>query len=136
MERFIEDVEYVAAFTIEKHATNNITYKESTWFAAITYHATEKFEIVARHEAFWAHPGKFDLVITDMTMPKMTGDELAKEIMAIRPDIPIILCTGFSERITEERAKEMGIKAFVMKPFAIRDFASTIRKVLDQEKEK
>ena len=71
-----------------------------------------------------------------MTMPKMTGDELAKEIMAIRPDIPIILCTGFSERITEERAKEMGIKAFVMKPFAIRDFASTIRKVLDQEKEK
>jgi PAS domain S-box-containing protein len=87
-------------------------------------------------EAFKAQPEKFDLVITDMTMPKMTGDELAKELMAIRPNIPIILCTGFSERITEERAEEMGIRAFSMKPFVMRDFSSAIRKVLNQEKEK
>jgi len=71
-----------------------------------------------------------------MTMPKVTGDELAKELMAIRPDIPIILCTGFSERITEEMAKALGIKAFVMKPFVIHDLANTIRRILDQEKEK
>ena len=87
-------------------------------------------------EAFRARPGKFDLVITDMTMPKMTGDELAKEIMAIRPDIPIILCTGFSERINEEKAQAIGIRGFVMKPFVIRDFVNTIRKALNQEKEK
>jgi two-component system cell cycle sensor histidine kinase/response regulator CckA len=87
-------------------------------------------------EAFKAQPEKFDLVITDMTMPKMTGDELAKELMAIRPNIPIILCTGFSERITEESAKEIGIRAFSMKPFVMRDLSSTIRKVLNQKKEK
>jgi two-component system cell cycle sensor histidine kinase/response regulator CckA len=54
------------------------------------------------------------------------------EVMKIRPDIPIILCTGFSARITEERAKDMGIKAFVMKPLLIRDLANTVRKVLDR----
>ena len=91
---------------------------------------------IEAHEAFRTQPDKFDLVITDMTMPKVTGDELAKELMAIRPDIPIILCTGFSERITEEMAKALGIKAFVMKPFVIHDLANTIRRILDQEKEK
>ena len=87
-------------------------------------------------EAFRTLPNKFDLVITDMIMPKMTGDELVKELMAIRSDIPIILCTGFSERITEEKAKAIGISAFAMKPFVIRDLANTIHKVLDQEKER
>lgn len=74
----------------------------------------------------------FDLIITDMTMPNMTGEKLAKEMMHVRPDIPIILCTGFSERITEERSRKIGIKAFSMKPFAIRDLALTVRKVLDE----
>ena len=82
-------------------------------------------------EAFKAQPEKFDLVITDMTMPKMTGDELAKEIMAIRPDITIILCTGFSERINEEKAQAIGIRGFVMKPFVIREMAQAIRRVLN-----
>ncbi|MBW1767380.1 MAG: response regulator, partial [Deltaproteobacteria bacterium] len=67
-------------------------------------------------EAFRADPYKFDLIITDMTMPNMTGDVLAEEIMAIRPDIPIMLCTGFSERITKENAKKIGIREFAMKP--------------------
>ena len=74
---------------------------------------------------------QFDLVITDMTMPNMMGDELAAEIMTIRPDIPIILCTGFSGRISEEQALENGIRAFVMKPFGINELAETVRKVLD-----
>lgn len=60
----------------------------------------------------------------------MTGEKLAKELMEIRPDIPIILCTGYSERITEEKAKEIGIKAFVMKPLVMRDLAKTVRKAL------
>ena len=66
-------------------------------------------------------------------MPNMSGDELALKIMVVRPDIPVILCTGFSTRITEEKAKNMGIKAFIMKPFIKKDIAETLRKVLDQE---
>ncbi|MCP4579785.1 MAG: response regulator [Deltaproteobacteria bacterium] len=82
---------------------------------------------------FKEKPEAFDLVITDMTMPNMTGDRLAKEIMEIRSDMPVILCTGFSELISEEQAKEMGIKAFVMKPALVHEMAATIRQVLDQE---
>ncbi|MBW2710078.1 MAG: response regulator, partial [Deltaproteobacteria bacterium] len=79
---------------------------------------------------FRLEPDRFDLVITDMTMPKMTGDKLALELMKIRPDIPIILCTGHSKLISEKQAKEMGIRAFVMKPILKRTMAETVRKVL------
>ena len=65
-----------------------------------------------------------------MTMPKMTGDQLARELMKIRSDIPIILCTGFSPKISEKQAKEIGIKAFVMKPLVGRGMAETVRKTL------
>ena len=82
-------------------------------------------------ELFLAEPGKFDLVITDMTMPHMTGDKLAQELIKIRPDIPIILCTGHSKRISEEKAKGLGIRAFVMKPISTRVMAETVRKALD-----
>lgn len=83
-------------------------------------------------EVFKAQPDKFDLVVTDQTMPTMTGGELSKELMRIRPDIPIILCTGYSEMIDEDKAKSMGIREFVMKPLLMRDLAETIRKVLDK----
>ena len=66
-----------------------------------------------------------------MTMPNMTGKDLARELMTIRPDIPVIICTGFSEQIDERRAKEMGISAYVMKPIVMRQIASTIREVMD-----
>ena len=82
-------------------------------------------------ELFRSEPDRFDLVITDMTMPHMTGDKLARELMEIRPDIPIILCTGHSKLISEKQAKEMGIKAFVGKPILKRAMAETVRKVLD-----
>jgi PAS domain S-box-containing protein len=80
---------------------------------------------------FRAQPEAFDLVITDYTMPQMTGAELASEILRVRPDIPIILCTGYSEMITEGEAKKRGIRAFVMKPLSRRSLAEVIRKVLD-----
>jgi PAS domain S-box-containing protein len=82
-------------------------------------------------EIFKAAPDKFNLVISDMTMPAMTGDSLAKELMQIRPEIPVIICTGYSEQIDESRAKEMGIKGFLMKPFTIRELSKTVRQVLD-----
>ena len=77
-------------------------------------------------------PSRFDLVITDQTMPEMTGVELAKEILAIRPDMPIIMCTGFSHLVNEESARAAGIKAFVMKPLTKREIAKTVREVLDR----
>ena len=76
------------------------------------------------------NPGSYDLLITDMTMPHMTGDILARDAMAIRPDIPVVLCTGYSELITAEKANQLGIAAFLMKPFTISDMACTVRAVL------
>jgi CheY-like chemotaxis protein len=95
------------------------------------YEVTTRTSSIEALKLFRTKPDQFDLVITDMTMPHMTGDKLAQGLMQIRPDIPIILCTGFSERISEERAKGMGIKAFVMKPIVIRDIANTVRRILD-----
>ncbi len=83
-------------------------------------------------EAFEADPQAIDLVITDMTMPEMTGDELARRILANRPDLPIILCTGYSERITEAAAEALGIRGFVMKPVVIRELAFLLRDILDE----
>ena len=83
-------------------------------------------------ELFRQQPQHFDLVITDYTMPRMTGVDLAREMMKIRPDVPIILVTGFNERITENQARDMGIRAFVMKASTIRDFAEIVRRVLDK----
>jgi PAS domain S-box-containing protein len=84
-------------------------------------------------ELFRKDPEAFDLVITDMTMPGMRGDLLVGEIIEIRNDIPVILCTGYSEHISEERAKEIGIQEYVMKPIEMKVLAKTIRKVLDGE---
>ena len=82
---------------------------------------------------FRDHPGDYDLVITDQSMPEMTGDLLAKELLIVRPDIPIILITGYSEVVNEEKAKAIGIKAFVMKPVSIQELAETIRRVLEPQ---
>ena len=82
-------------------------------------------------ELFRSKPDQFDLVITDLTMPKMTGDKLVKEILNIRPDIPIVLCTGFSEKIDEKKANAIGAADYIEKPLDKRDFAFKIRKVLD-----
>lgn len=81
-------------------------------------------------DAFRAKPDGFDLVITDMTMPKMTGDRLAIEMMKIKPEIPVILCTGYSELINEDQAKKLGLKALIMKPILLQEMAMTIREIL------
>jgi signal transduction histidine kinase len=96
------------------------------------YHAVTRTSSIEAFELFQHDPYRFDLVMTDMTMPNMTGEKLAGKILEIRPDIPIILCTGYSEHITEQRAKTMGIRAFVMKPMVMRDLANKIRDVLDK----
>ena len=82
---------------------------------------------------FSEKPSEFDLVITDQTMPFMTGEELGKLLMRIRPDIPVILCTGYSDLISSEKATAMGFRGFIMKPFTVREGAQLVRSVLDQK---
>jgi ABC-type amino acid transport substrate-binding protein/signal transduction histidine kinase/CheY-like chemotaxis protein len=74
-----------------------------------------------------------DLIITDMTMPTLTGVELAQQLIRLRADIPIILCTGFSENINAAKAKEIGIREYLMKPVVMKELADTVRKVLDEK---
>jgi CheY-like chemotaxis protein len=82
-------------------------------------------------DRFKAAPDQFDLVITDMTMPRMNGDKLAVELLKLRPDIPIIICTGFSHQITMEKANEIGIRSLLMKPVFLDDLTRTLREILD-----
>ena len=96
------------------------------------YHVTVRINSLEALEAFRANPYAFDLVISDMTMPYLTGDRLTREIKNIRSDIPVIVCTGFSERIDEEKAREMGIRAVLMKPLVRVEFAKMVRKALDE----
>ncbi len=83
-------------------------------------------------EAFLSSPNDFDIVITDQTMPNIVGSELARQMLNSRPDIPIILCTGYSAMISEEKAEEIGIKRFLMKPVSRKDLAITVREELDR----
>jgi PAS domain S-box-containing protein len=84
---------------------------------------------------FSANSDIFDLVITDQTMPKLTGKDLIAEIKKIRPNIPTILCTGYSSKIDEDEAPKLGISAFMMKPLELSQLSQTIRQVLDGDKE-
>jgi len=79
---------------------------------------------------FREDPNRFDLVVSDYTMPHMTGTELAVQILRMRPDIPIVLCTGFSASVTEEQAKELGIRSFLLKPVSPVLLAQTISALL------
>lgn len=96
------------------------------------YSVTTRTSSIEGLELFRSNSNRFDLVITDMTMPNMTGDILAIELMKIRPDIPVILCTGFSNKISDESASDIGIKALAYKPIVRSDLAETVRKVLDE----
>jgi len=88
-----------------------------------SFEALEKFE----HQS-----GKFDLVITDQTMPHMTGFDLAKRLLKINPSINVILCTGYSEIVTQEKAESEGIKTLIYKPIRKKEIAGIIREVLDK----
>ena len=98
------------------------------------YSVATRTSSVEALELFRSKPDDFDLVVTDMTMPNMTGDKLATELIKIRSDIPIILCTGYSKKISDESAADMGIKAIAYKPIVMADLAKTVRKVLDAAK--
>ena len=102
---------------------------------SLGYDVTTRTSSIEALELFKVRPDFFDLIITDMTMPNMTGESLARNLLNIRPDIPIIICTGYSASMTREKVGDMGINAIVMKPIIKKDIAHTIRQVLDADKE-
>jgi CheY-like chemotaxis protein len=97
------------------------------------YHVQASTSSLEALHLFRSSPHAFDLVITDYTMPLMTGVDLARELLFTRPGLPIILCTGYSEEINETVARETGVKELVMKPFNMHGIATVIRRALDGE---
>ncbi len=116
---FVDDEEVVVDASVR--ILDRLGYNVSS--ATSSKHALKTFRM---------QPESFDLVITDMTMPGMTGLELARELIQIRPDIPIILCTGYSQMITPENITAIGIKELIVKPFNRSEIAAVIRKVLEK----
>jgi len=108
-----------------------IASMEKQLLERLGYHVTTRTGSIEALEAFKANPDKYDFVITDMTMPNMTGIQLAREIKNIKVNIPIIICTGFSEQLTDEKCQALDIQGYAMKPVIIRELAETIRNALD-----
>ena len=96
------------------------------------YQVTVRNNSLEALETFQNQPDQYDLIITDQTMPGMTGADIARRTIQIRPDIPIILCTGYSTVISEEKAKSIYIKEFALKPLSKKNLTVLIRKVLDK----
>ncbi len=112
---------------------HRIVELEKQMIESLGYMVFSRTSSIEALEAFKYDPHKFDIVVTDQTMPNMTGKELAKALIDIRPDIPVIICTGFSEKVTMEKIKSIGIKAFLTKPIPKADMALTLRRVLDEK---
>ncbi len=110
----------------------DIAIMEETILKRLGYQVVKYTNSIEALEAFCETPDKFDMVITDMAMPSMPGDKLAVELIKTRPDIPILLCTGFSETISDEKVASIGVKGLVMKPVAINKFVEKVRHVLDE----
>ena len=100
----------------------------------IGYKVTVRTNSIEALSIFQNQPEAFDLVITDQTMPEMTGFDVARRMLQIRPDLPIILCTGYSSQISEEKVRAYGIKGFAMKPLSKNDIATLVRRLLDDSK--
>ncbi|MCF6246030.1 MAG: transporter substrate-binding domain-containing protein [Desulfobacula sp.] len=109
----------------------SIIKMEKKMLKRLGYHVTSRTVSSKALEIFKANPDNFDLIITDMTMPGMTGVQLANEIRDVRKDIPVIICSGFSDQINEKNSKEFGIQGYIAKPVIKRELAKTIRDILD-----
>lgn len=113
---------------------SSVDMMEKFVLQGLGYKVTAKTSSTEALADFKTSPHSFDAVITDMTMPQITGERLVQEIRAIHPTIPVILCTGYSEKITPERAALIGIDQFLLKPLNMLTLARSIRKVIDMKK--
>ncbi len=95
------------------------------------YTVTTSTSSIEALQLFQSQPNQFDMVITDMTMPKMTGDQFAQKLLEIRSDIPVVICTGYSDRISGAKAQALGLRELVMKPLSMQDLARKVRHVLN-----
>lgn len=100
------------------------------------YLVTGKVSSIEALKVFQADPAQFDLIITDMAMPRMAGDQLVQKLFKIRSDVPIIICTGHRDRIDKEKAVALGVAAYQMKPYDKKVLANTVRRVLDEAKDR
>jgi CheY-like chemotaxis protein len=116
----VDDEEYI--LNLERQILGRLGYE-------VTSYSSSSEALLA----FRRNPEAFDLVISDVTMPGITGDKLAIEMMKIRPHIPVILCTGYNENITQEKVFSLGVKGFLLKPIRKKALAEKIAKVLDKE---
>jgi len=114
---FVDDEPSIVAFSRE--LLGSLGYRVSAYLSS-----------TKALEAFAAAPGAYDLVITDMTMPELTGEALAGKLRELRPDVPVILCTGFSERMNAEKARRLGVNGFLEKPYTASQIAMVLRAVL------
>jgi PAS domain S-box-containing protein len=103
-----------------------------TLLERLGYEVTTRTNSLEALAIFQSNPNQFDAVITDQTMPGMTGIDLARRLLQIRPDLPIILCTGYSNLVDEDQARALGIKKFAMKPLTNKDIAALLHEVLTQ----
>jgi CheY-like chemotaxis protein len=115
----VEDIDLI--LELERNMLENLGYRVTCFLNSIE-----------AYEHFLKEPDSFDLVLTNLTMPFLNGTELAREIHDLQPDLPIILCTGFSEKLTDNLLQSLGVKDILKKPVIKKDLAKIIRKVLDE----
>lgn len=108
---------------------NKMLFSQLGYTVVVTTDPLEALEI------FSSHPDNFDLVITDQTMPKLTGEELAVNILKIRPTMPVVICTGYSARMSEKRCRQLGIRKLVSKPVNITYLSQLVRQLLDNRED-
>jgi len=111
---------------------DSIVKMEKKMLERLGYQVTSHTSSIKALDSFRTNPDKFDLVISDMAMPNLSGDKLAVELTRICPEIPILLCTGFSETLSEEKARSLGINGFLWKPIKMKDLSRKVREVLDE----
>jgi CheY-like chemotaxis protein len=119
-------------FVDDEHAIVNMG---KVMLERLGYHVTATTSSEEAFRLLRTTPDDFDVLITDHTMPFMTGDRLAKEALRIRPGLPIVLITGFSEQVTELNYRALGIREFAMKPLLMHDLAETVRRALKPQPE-
>jgi DNA-binding NtrC family response regulator len=100
------------------------------FFQALGYQITATTSSSEALRLFQENPAAFDLVITDMTMPQITGAELSREFLSRRPELPIILCTGYSDAMSAAEARKLNIREFILKPIPLHDLGLLVRRVL------
>lgn len=111
----------------------DITHINRSLLSSLGYKVTIATQSLKALEIFQQDPNAFDLLITDHTMPKLTGSDLARSVLQLRPDLPIILCTGYTAAFSEQEALELGIKKYLIKPLSTKELAKIVREVLDNE---